>query len=598
MNISINGIGIVSAIGIGAEETLSALQQDKCGIAKMQHLQSVHTDLPVGEVRMSNEEMKQRLGLPAERIVSRTTLMGALAMREATKDISGDCGRTVVISGTTVGGMDVTESIFARIRQDGNNQETDGLLQYIKRHDCGSNTQEIVDILGLKAEVCTISTACSAALNAIAVGCEMLKNREVDTVIAGGTEALSLFHLNGFNSLMILDHEPCRPFCKTRQGLNLGEGAAYVVLRREDEAMKETECQGRITGYANRCDAWHQTATSPNGEGAFLAMTDALRMAGLKAEDIDYVNAHGTGTPDNDRSESAALKRVFGEHIPPVSSTKALTGHTTSASGAIETVISIIAMKNKFIPAETAWREQDDECITPCRVMTSRTLNNVMCNSFGFGGNDSSLIISSEKYCPTPLHHDKTVETTETEVFPMEEIKQVCVTLDTDTWEQEAKEYISPKEARRMGKLLKAATMTSLKALRTAGIERPDAIITATKYGMLENSERLLTNMTETNEQTPSPTLFMQSTHNTIGSAIAIRLGCHGYNITYTQGDKSMEWAMRDALRLIATNKAKSVLVGFHDEVTPLFLSLLKRMGEPVPPTLFSKAIVLIANEK
>ena len=149
-----------------------------------------------------------------------------------------------------------------------------------------------------------------------------------------------------------------------------------------------------------------------------------------------------------------------------------------------------------------------------------------------------------------------------------------------------------------MGRLLKAATMTSLKALRAAGIEKPDAIITATKYGMLENSERLLTYMTETNEQTPSPTLFMQSTHNTIGSAIAIRLGCHGYNITYTQGDKSMEWAMRDARRLIATNKAKSVLVGFHDELTPLFQSLLERMGEPIPPVLFSQAVVLLANEE
>ena len=148
----------------------------------------------------------------------------------------------------------------------------------------------------------------------------MLKNDEVDLVVAGGSEPLSIFHLNGFNTLMILDRERCRPFDDTRAGLNLGEGAAFVVLQKD-----VPDGLAYVHGYANRCDAFHQTATSKNGEGAFQAMTGALQMAGLQPQDIKYINAHGTGTPDNDASETAAFRRIFGENLPEMSSTKSYT---------------------------------------------------------------------------------------------------------------------------------------------------------------------------------------------------------------------------------------------------------------------------------
>jgi 3-oxoacyl-(acyl-carrier-protein) synthase len=160
----------------------------------------------------------------------------------------------------------------------------------------------------------------------------------------------------------------------------------------------------------------------------------------------------------------------------------------------------------------------------------------------------------------------------------------------------ELRDFISPGEARRMGRLMKAATITSLKALRAAGVECPDAIITATAYGMLETSEKFLTDMLENGEETLSPTLFMQSTHNTLSSAIAIRLGCHGYNMTYTQGSDSLEWALRDARRLIETGRARTVLVGCHDEATPMFQAFFRRMGKPEPPMLYSRSIVLSAT--
>ena len=581
MNIVINGIGIVSSLGIGAEATTEALRKGSTGIRTMRYLQSQHTELPVGEVPLSNEEMMQMLNATSERYVSRTALMGAIALREALHNAGIDADlkgkRVCLISGTTVGGMDMTERVFA-------SADDNDLYYCVKHHDCGSSTEDMARLAGVEAECCTVSTACSAALNAIIVGSEMLKNDEADIVIAGGSEALSRFHLNGFNSLKILDDKPSRPFCATRQGLNLGEGTAYVVMTREEDAKGKGIY---LAGYANRCDAYHQTASSPEGKGASLAMAAALRMAHLTPQDIDYVNAHGTGTPDNDRSESHALRTVFGEALPPVSSTKGATGHTTSASGAIETVICILAMRNGFIPGNNGWREKDDECIAPVAAVYAATLHHVMCNSFGFGGNDSSIILS-----------DTTVEQRQ-DAVPSWQVEEVAdVTVDSMEQLTELAEYVSPRETRRMGKLLKAATLSSLKALRMAGVDNPDAIITATANGMLENSEQLLREIADNGEQTTSPTLFMQSTHNTIGSAIAIRLGCHGYNITYTQGDKSLQCALSDARRLIATGQAETVLVGCHDESAPYLNTLLQRLGEDVSRDIYSRSIVLTRKKE
>ncbi len=627
MDIQVAGYGIICAIGNNASEVLCSLREERTGIGSMHYLQSSHKELPVGEVKLSDEEMKRMLGQDESTVISRTVLMGAIAVRQALEhanlDLKGK--RITVISGTTVGGMDVTERHFKQMLDD------DAMLPLLEKHDCGSSTREMADLAGLQdADVCTISTACSSALNAIILGSEMLQNGETDIVIAGGTEALSRFHLSGFNSLMILDKERCRPFDKTRAGLNLGEGAAFVVLtppsisptegeKQEQGArgkeQEDTNCQNYppapcplplapkespiyIRGYGNRCDAFHQTASSEDGEGAFLAMSDALRMAGVKPQDILYINAHGTGTPNNDASESAAIRRVFGEHVPPVSSTKGFTGHTTSASGSIETVISILALQHNFIPVNLGWKEQDESCITPATrhgesVASSQLAigegqeGAILCNSFGFGGNDSALVIGR---CPSP---SACTEKSQNKVAVLAD-----ETIDDSEQLKDYREFISPGEARRMGKLMKAATITSLKALRKAGIECPDAIITATAYGMLETSEKFLIDMLENNEETLSPTLFMQSTHNTLSSAIAIRTKCHGYNVTYSQGAKSLEWALRDAHRLIKSGKAETVLVGCHDEATPSFQDLFRRLGKPIPPMLYSRSIVLCAEHE
>ena len=584
-NIVIAGEGIICAIGQDKPSVLDSLQHKHSGIGTMQFLRSCHKELPVGEVPLSNDDMRSQLGVK-DTMINRTTLMGMLAVRQALEDAAIQCDtvkekplRLVLISGTTVAGMDITEDLFDQF------SHSDAALQCLRYHSAGASTRLIAEYFDIFAEYTTISTACSSAANALMLGARMLKAGEADIVVAGGAEALSLFHLNGFRSLMILDHEPCRPFDATRAGLNLGEGAAFLVMETEESAT----CRGvtphaYLTGYGNACDAFHQTASSDNGEGAYLAMTEALQMAGLKPSDIQYVNAHGTGTPNNDLSESMALKRVFGENMPLISSTKSFTGHTTSASGGIESVICLLALQHQFVPANLGWSQATDGGIVPTMGEDHCHLQHVVCNSFGFGGNDTSLVFSLS---PTTVEGQRPL----VEGAKINVLSQVEITSEDQL--AEIRDYVKPMEARRMGKIMKSSLLSSLKALREAGIEQPDAIITGTALGCLENSELLLRQMVDEGETMLKPTYFMQSTHNTISSNIAIRLGCHGYNITYTQDQASFDWAMRDAELLLTSGKCKTVLVGCHDESTPLYRQLMQRLGYDDIPSVNSKAIVL-----
>jgi len=575
--IAITGYGIICAIGNNADEVLDSLQQSQSGIGSMHYLKTKHSNLPVGEVKLSNGEMKSLLDVPSDVSYSRTSLMGAIAIRQAIQSagVALKGKRVVLISGTTVGCMDITEQLYSEMRFN------DDLLSLPLYNDCGRSTSEMAMIAGIEdVGLCTISTACSSALNSIIVGAEMLKNDEADVVIAGGSEALSRFHLNGFNSLMILDSERCRPFDDTRAGLNLGEGAAFVVLQKDAPNAK-----AYIAGYGNRCDAFHQTASSEDGKGAYLAMQDALSMARLTADDIQYVNAHGTGTPNNDLSESKALLHVFGDKMLEVSSTKSFTGHTTSASGSIETVICLLAMQHDFTPGNLGWKNQIVGGVTPTPGHTGVNLDHVICNSFGFGGNDSSLILSKYDEPSVSEHYPdiKVVELARDEVKSKDELVAL-------------KEFVSPMESRRMSKLMKAAILSAFRALKKAGIESPDAIITATSRGMLEFSQKFLDDIINNGEEMLKPTLFMQSTHNTLGSEIAIRCKCHGYNITYSCGDDSEKWAMRDAVRLLQTGKAKSVLVGCFDESTFLTDNYCKKAGKPNYPEIFAVTHILVSQ--
>ena len=388
--VAVTGMGIISAIGNNTAANYNSLISGKHGISTPEVLKTIHKHLPVGEIKISNQSLAQNLNLPENHSYTRAALLGALAVKEAIfqANLKVD-GETGFISGTSVGGMDATETYFKDFLE-GNIEHN----RYIRAQHPGFTTEKIAEYFEVNGFVSTISTACSSGANAIMLGARMIKTGKLKRVIVGGTDCLTKFTLNGFNSLMILSNEQCKPFDENRKGLNLGEGAAYLVLEAEEE-INGKPVLGRILGYGNANDAFHQTASSENGEGAFLAMQKALKIAGISAEKIDYINAHGTATKNNDKAESAALERIFSNKLPDFSSTKAFTGHTLAAAGALEAVYSLVAIQNEQVfPNLNFSNPMLNSGFIPVTNLKEKPINYVLSNSFGFGGNCTSLIFS------------------------------------------------------------------------------------------------------------------------------------------------------------------------------------------------------------
>ena len=389
------GTGIISAIGNNVAECLDALENSRAGMDHMHHLDSLHKQrLPVAEVKLNNEELAGLAGLPNTK--SRTALLSLIAAKEAIDNAGIDDLanlRTGFISANSVGGMDKTEKFFTEFLSDNNK----GRLRDVIDHECGSVTELVADALGIKDYVTTISTACSSSANAIFFGARLIRNNILDVVVAGGTDSLTKFTLNGFNTLMIVDEQFCQPFDENRRGLNLGEGAGYVVLVSDKVAATLKSKPGIIlSGYCNANDAYHQTASSPDGTGSYLAMSGALKKAGLQTSDIDYINLHGTGTQNNDIAEGTAIKRLFGPQYPKMSSTKTFTGHTLGASGGIEAVFSVLALQHGIIYPNLRLQTPmvDLPFVPETAFIKNAKVKHVLSNSFGFGGNCSSLIFS------------------------------------------------------------------------------------------------------------------------------------------------------------------------------------------------------------
>ncbi|MCD6556292.1 MAG: beta-ketoacyl-[acyl-carrier-protein] synthase family protein [Bacteroidales bacterium] len=391
----ITGIGAISAIGNNVAENFNSLKNKKSGIGKITLLNTIFkAEIPAGEVKLSDKHLIEQLQLTEKEAYTRTALLGITAVKEALKNagISDPSKeKTGIVSATTVAGMVSSEKYYLDfLNSDLNND-------FIKTHEAADSTEKIADYFGISEFMTTISTACSSSANAIIIGTRLIKNGILDRVIVGGTDALSKFTLNGFNTLMILDRKPCKPFDNERQGLNLGEAAAYLILESEELVKKENKKPlAVISGYANANDAFHQTASSPNGYGASLAMQQALETAKLKPEEIDYINVHGTGTANNDLSEGRAMLNVFDNKIPKFSSTKAYTGHTLAAAGSLEAVFSVLSLQNKIIFPNLRFQNPMSEfyLIPETEILKNINIKHIMSNSFGFGGNGTVLIIS------------------------------------------------------------------------------------------------------------------------------------------------------------------------------------------------------------
>jgi 3-oxoacyl-(acyl-carrier-protein) synthase len=388
----VTGIGVISALGETVDLNRIGLKEARCAIGSLDLFHTRYANrLLFGEIKIENQVLKEKLKVK-EPGVTRTSLLALHAFEEAVNDSQLSRTQiasyeTALIGANTVGGMCLTDELYRD-----SNRESEG-SEFISSYDSGSVNIYLQSRYGMNGIINTINTACSSSANAIMYGARLIKNGLAKRAIVGGTDSLAKFTINGFNSLHILSSEFCRPFDKKRQGLKLGEGAAFLILEREEDVAGK-KVYAELTGCGNTNDAYHPSSLSDNGDGPYLAMKNALEQAGLAPSQIGFINAHGTGTENNDEVESKAMLRLFGTP-PAFASTKSNIGHTLGASGAIEAVYSIFNLVYQEVHPSLNFNEPIESTgLSPVSAYNKIVLDHVMSNSFGFGGNCSSLIFS------------------------------------------------------------------------------------------------------------------------------------------------------------------------------------------------------------
>jgi 3-oxoacyl-[acyl-carrier-protein] synthase II len=396
----VTGLGTVNAAASNVSAFHLALRAGHCGIGPVSVFDpSDFRTQTGGEVR----NFKPRDLLPRFISLKRLSRSDAMAMVAAIEALS-DAGllpvpdqlrpEIGVVIGGGAGGMLECETVYR-----------DYLLGAGKRpaysafasFGCASSADQIAGQLRLMGPKTTFMTACSSGATAIGYGRDLVQTGAATAIVCGGTEPLCRITYSAFNSLQAVDPEYCKPFDKNRQGMSLGEGAGVMILEELGHAERRgARIYGEVLGYGVSCDAHHMTSPDPEGGGAVLAMERALEDAGMPAAAVDYINAHGTGTPANDRIETKAIKHLFGERAYriPVSSSKSMTGHTLGAAGAIEGVVSLLALHHGFIPPTIHCTTPDSECDLDYVTEGARAadLKIVLSNSFAFGGNNTALV--------------------------------------------------------------------------------------------------------------------------------------------------------------------------------------------------------------
>jgi 3-oxoacyl-[acyl-carrier-protein] synthase-1 len=293
--------------------------------------------------------------------------------------------RVGLVLGTSTSGIRSTEIAYAQRREDG---RWPAAFDYRRTHSLDGLCRFTAEVLGIQGPLVAISTACSSSAKVFLTAQRWIEAGMVDAAVVGGVDILCLSTLHGFDSLQLLSGEACRPFDAQRNGISIGEAAGFMLLERTPSAVL-------FSGGGESSDAWHMSTPHPEGEGARAAMRMALQAAGLAASDIGYVNAHGTATPANDKSEAAALAAMFGPRGVPVSSTKGVTGHTLGAAGIVEAAVTAQALERQVLPP-TANCTHPDPALPTDLVLQARpaVLRHAMSNSFGFGGSNCALVFS------------------------------------------------------------------------------------------------------------------------------------------------------------------------------------------------------------
>jgi len=391
--IAVTGVGIICSIGHNKDEVWTSIRESRSGIRKLTRFpgETFPTDLAaeVDAVIAPKLPIERR----EARRLSRSDLLAVVAASEAIAEASEKSPlpleRAIVSSGTSTGGLlEGEDYYFTRLVRGRRRAPASRVLQ----QPTSGPSDAVARVFNAGGGVVSNATACASAGAALGMAADYLRSRHADVAIAGGSDALCRLTYSGFNVLQAVDPEPCSPFGATRKGINLGEGAAYLVLERWDDAVaRGARILAELCGYGATCDAHHPTAPHEDGRGAEAAMRAAIVESGVRT--VDYVNAHGTGTLLNDSAETRAITAAVGPAVP-VSSTKSYFGHTLGASGAVEAVITVLALLHQLAPPTLRLEKAADDCPLDYIPHTPRpmSMTHALSNTFGFGGSNVSLL--------------------------------------------------------------------------------------------------------------------------------------------------------------------------------------------------------------
>ncbi|MCB2297911.1 beta-ketoacyl-ACP synthase II [Clostridium tagluense] len=401
----ITGMGAVTPIGNDVVNFWNNVKEGTCGIDVIKSFDISEFKCKLG-AEVKDFDVTVALDKREARKMDKYCQYAMVAADEAIKN-SGldleaiDSERLAVIVGSGIGGLGTIEQEYAKLMEKGPGRVSPFLIPMIIGNMAAGN---IAIKYGAKGKCTSVVTACATGTNAIGDAFHMIQDGRADIIIAGGAEgSITPLALAGFTSLTALtkSEDPLRasiPFDKERSGFVMGEGAGIVILESLEHAKKRNaKIYAEMSGYGATCDAYHITSPAPNGEGAARAMVMALEDGDVKAEEVSYINAHGTSTPYNDKFETAAIKSAFGEYAYkiPISSTKSMTGHLLGASGAIEAIVCVKALEESFVPATIGYSVPDEECdldYVP-NVGRKQGLKYAMSNSLGFGGHNATILL-------------------------------------------------------------------------------------------------------------------------------------------------------------------------------------------------------------
>jgi len=553
---------MIGALGENVSANLKALYSGDSGLRPLSRFPAPNL-LPVGEipVRLSSTEP-----------VPGTHQFALAAACEAVKGQMEPPDSVII--GVTTGGMPLTEE---KLRQGVVDPEA------YRYHAASSVSGYVARKLGCSGPVWTVSTACSSGAVALALALELLRSGRFHRVLAGGVDALCRLTYHGFHSLQLLDPRGAHPFDLHRKGLSLAEGAAMLLLVAAEEPPAEALAE--LAGAGLSCDAWHPAAPHPEGSGALKAMERALSDAGISPTEVDHINLHGTGTPDNDTAEARSIRALFGERLPPVASVKGALGHPLAAAGAMEAVISVATLLSGEIPPTVGFKFPDPELdIQPTDRKVKAEVNTVLSNSFGFGGNNAALVY---RRCEFPGRHREEKKKPSFAV-----LGEACLTgagdlvatlaaLETDKSCQGMPDMVklsrslNPRKIRRLKRLSRMVLTLAAAAcpVRTSG-NRPTSVFFSTGWGALSETHDFLSRLFESGDRFSSPADFVGSVHNAPAGQVGIEFHSSGPNVTMTGGEAAFEQALAGAALLAPAGEETLLVLGadeYHSAWTPLF---------------------------